>query len=118
MHRILLSLRGWFPLIATWNCYISYKNGYAGLSVLHLLPILNPWLIVEMKPVEVFSLGITLVDVHLNWLSWLPFLILKGRQLVILIDCKIFLSSFLDVTRVFLSTVSFHARLDFGILCL
>ena len=26
----------------------SYKNGYAGLLVLHLLPLLNPWLIVEM----------------------------------------------------------------------
>ena len=35
-------------LVATWNCWISYKNGYAGLSVLHLLPLLNPWLIVKM----------------------------------------------------------------------
>ena len=35
-------------LIALWNCWISYKNGYAGLLVLHLLPLLNPWLIVEM----------------------------------------------------------------------
>ena len=30
-----------------WNYWISYKNGYAGLLVLHLLPLLNPWLIVE-----------------------------------------------------------------------
>ena len=36
------------PLVATWNFWISYKNGYAGLSVLHLLPLLNLWLIVEM----------------------------------------------------------------------
>ena len=35
-------------LIATWNCWISYRNGYAWLLVLHLLPLLNPWLIVEM----------------------------------------------------------------------
>ena len=34
--------------IATLNCYISYKNGYAGLLVLHMLPFLNPWFIVEM----------------------------------------------------------------------
>ena len=36
--------------VATWKYYISYKNGYAGLSVLLLLPLLNPWLFVEMQP--------------------------------------------------------------------
>ena len=35
-------------LVATWNCYISYKNRYVGLLVLHLLPLCNPWLIIEM----------------------------------------------------------------------
>ena len=35
-------------LVATWNCWISYKNGYTGLLVLNLLPLLKPWLIVEM----------------------------------------------------------------------
>ena len=35
-------------LVATWNCWISYRNGCVGLLVLHLLPLLNPWLIVEM----------------------------------------------------------------------
>ena len=35
-------------LVATWNCWISYRNGYAGLLILHLLPLLNPWLIVKM----------------------------------------------------------------------
>ena len=35
-------------LVATWNCWISYKKGYAGLLVFHLLPFFNPWLIVEM----------------------------------------------------------------------
>ena len=29
-------------LVATGNCWISYKNRYAGLLVLHLLPLLNP----------------------------------------------------------------------------
>ena len=36
------------PLVATWTCRISYRNGYVGLLVLHLLPFLDPWLIVEM----------------------------------------------------------------------
>ena len=35
-------------LAATWKCYISYKNGYRGVLVLHVLPLLNPWLINEM----------------------------------------------------------------------
>ena len=38
--------------------------------------------------------------------------------LVILIDCMIFLSPFLDITRMSMSTVSFLARLNSGILCL
>ena len=43
MYGILLSSLGWCPLIATWNCYTSYKSEYAGLLVLHLLLLLNPW---------------------------------------------------------------------------
>ena len=35
-------------LVATWNCKISYKIGYAGLLVLHLLPLLKRWPIIEM----------------------------------------------------------------------
>ena len=73
-------------LVAIWNCWITYKNGYAGLLVLHLLSLLNPWLIIRMKPVKVFAIGITLVDVHLNWLTWSHFLILKGGLLITLID--------------------------------
>ena len=41
-----------------------------------------------------------------------------GRSTVILIDCMIFLSLFLDVTRISMSTVSFLAQVDSGILCL
>ena len=51
-------------------------------------------------------MGITLVDVHLNWLKWFHFLILQGGLLVILIDCMIFLS-LLDFIRMFMSTISF-----------
>ena len=46
----------------------------------------------------------------------LPFL--EGGLLVILIDCMIFLSPFLNVTRMSMSSVSFLTQLDSGILCL
>ena len=35
-------------LVATWSCWVSYKNDCAGLLALHLLPLLNPWLIIKM----------------------------------------------------------------------
>ena len=44
-------MSGLVLLVATWNCWISYKNGYTGLLALRLLPLLNPWLIVKMWPV-------------------------------------------------------------------
>ena len=66
---------------------------------------------------ELFSLGITLVDVHLNWLNWFQFLSLEGGLLVILIDCMIFLSQFEDATWMSMSTVPFLAQIDTGILC-
>ena len=98
------------------SCYldmlVSYRNKYIGPLVQHLLPLLNPWVILEMifsigiSLVDlVFSIGITLVDVHLNWLNWFHFLILVGGQLVIL-----------DVIRISMSTtVSFLAQLDSGL---
>ena len=46
----------------------------------------------------------------------LPFL--EGGLLLILIDCMIFLSLFLDVLRISMSTVSFLAQPDSEILCL
>ena len=64
------------------------------------------------------SIGVTLVDVHLNWLNWFHFLTLERSLLVILIDCIIFLSPFLDVTMMPISTVSFLGQLDAGILSL
>ena len=63
------------------------------------------------------SIGITLIDVHLNWLNWFHFLILEQGLLFILIDCIIFLLPFLDIIRMSMSTVSFFAQLDCGILC-
>ena len=66
----------------------------------------------------VFSIDITLVDVHQNWLNWLHFLIPMAVSLIILIDCMIFLSTFLDVRRMSMSTVPLLAQLDSGIPCL
>ena len=43
-------MSGLVLLVATWNCWISYKKVYAGLPFLHLLSLLNPWLIFEMWP--------------------------------------------------------------------
>ena len=62
----------------------------------------------------VFSIGIILVDVLQNCLSWFHFLLLEGGLLIILIDCMIFLSPFVDVTRMSMSTVSFRTQLDWN----
>ena len=87
------------------------------MLVLHLLPLLNPWLII-MKPAYVFSIGITLVNFHLNRLSWFHFFTYMEGLLVILIDCMIPLSQLLDVTKMYVSTVSLLIQLGFGIICL
>ena len=63
------------------------------------------------------SIVITLIDVHLNWMNCFYLLILVAAPLIILIGCIIFLSSSLDVLIMSMSTVSFLAHLDPGILC-
>ena len=72
------------------------------------------WNVASLSPFYRYCL----VNVLQNWLNWFNFLFLKGGQLVILINCMISLSPFLDVTRMSLSTVSFLAQLDSGILYL
>ena len=66
-------------LVPTLNCWISYKNGYAGLLVLHLLLLLNNphrWNVASLS----LFIGITLTDVHLNWLNWFHSLILRSTH--------------------------------------
>ena len=41
-------MSGLVLLFANWNCWISYRNEFAGLLVLHVLPPLNHWLIIEI----------------------------------------------------------------------
>ena len=45
-NNVLIS--GLVLLVATCNCWISYKNQYARLLVFQLLALLNPWLTVKM----------------------------------------------------------------------
>ena len=66
----------------------------------------------------VFSVDISLADVHLNWLNWLYFLILAAAPLFIVVGCVIFLSQFLDAIRMPMSTVFILAHLDPKISCL
>ena len=99
--------------VATWNCWISYRNGYAELLVLNLLPVLNHWLIVKSLFYRHYFGRCSSELAQL-----VPFLysLFKGGLLVILIDCMIFLSPFLDVSRMYMSTVSFLTQLGSGIL--
>ena len=114
------------------SCWISYMIGYVGYDM-ELLDMLQKQIcrtvvssiaaflhsLAHRQNIAtyVLSIGTTLVHIHLNWMSWFHFPFLKIGLLVILIDCKVFLSPFLDVTRMSLSTVCFLARLDSGILC-
>ena len=52
-------------------------------------------------------IGITLVDLHLNWLNWFLFLILEGGLLVILIDCMIFLTIPTIIHNIYETTLVF-----------
>ena len=92
-------------------CYHVWADNFS-----FRLPLLKLKHIMEVQPASVFSIGITLLGIDANQLNWFHFLILEGSLLVILIDCPIFLSPFLDITRMPISTVSFLAQLDSGIL--
>ena len=102
-----LSIQAYMAKILDKNLNILRKKGH------------NNFLFWKVKVwLSVFSIGITLVDVLLNWLNWFHLLFLEGGLLVIMIDCLIFLSPSLDVTRISLSTVSSLTQLNSGILCL
>ena len=109
------------------------------MMTLHQIVCADPSIAASLKPLahhrNVASLSFFycyyLVDVYLNWLNCFHFLILVLVPLVIVMGCIIFLSPFLvkenpdrkkkikkiDVIRMTMSTVSFLAQLDPGILC-
>ena len=88
LHGVLLSCLGWFSQLLLSNMLDKLQNWLcwtvnSSLAACHLL---NSWLFIEMYPASIFSIAITLIDVHLNWLNWLPFLILVGGSLLIQIN--------------------------------
>ena len=64
------------------------------------------------------SVGITFVDVHMNWLNWFHFVILEGGLLVILYKLHDFSVTIPKCTKMSMPTVSSLAQLDYGIFCL
>ena len=48
----------------------------------------------------------------MSWLNWLHFPIHEGGLIVVLIDCLVFMSKFLDVARISMSAVCFLVQLD------
>ena len=114
MCGILLSLLGWCPQLPLGFVRQATKTDMQDCWSLTCCP----WLNVVMWPASVFFIGTGLVDVLQNRLNWFHFFFLEGGPLVFLIDCVIFLSPFLDVTRMSMSVVCFFAQLNSGILCL
>ena len=103
------------------SCYLDLLNKLQKW----ICRIVGPSLAASLEPLahhrNVASLSLFyryLVDVLQNGLNWFHFLFLEGGLLVILKDCMIFLSPVLDVARMSMSTVSFLAQLNSGILCL
>ena len=99
------------------SCYLDMLDKLQK-RVFSLLSLLNPWVIIEMYPDQVFSIGVTWVDVHLNWLNWFRVLILVGEPLIILVGWRNFLSRFPGVMRMSTSVASFLGQLDSGMFCL
>ena len=84
-------------------------------SSLEPLVILNLWFIVEIRQSKSVSQVLLWNNVHLNYLNCFLFLIRMRALLVILIGCFIFLSPFLDVIRMHMSTVSFLIHIHYEI---
>ena len=98
-------------LTSTYIYQISNWNRCVVMLVFHLLPLLNPWLIVEIS-LSLFYSCYFLAKFHLNWWNWFNFLNLAAVPFAILIGSMIFLSPFLVVIRMSISAVSFLAQLD------
>ena len=63
-------------------------------------------------------LGVPIFRESAYLLSWSHFLTVVADPLIILVDCPIFLSTFLNFVRMSMSIISFLTQLDPGILCL
>ena len=105
-------------LTGAHSCYLEMLDKLQKQVGSTVGPSLNASLEPLAHPQNLAIIGITLVGVHLNWLNWFHVVVLVGGLLVILIDCMIFMSPFLDVSRMSMSTISFLEQLDSGIFCL
>ena len=77
---------------------------------------LEPWAHLQnVASLSIFYKCYFGIDILQNWCSWFYFLFLEEGLLIILMECMTFLSPFLDVTRMSMSTVSSLAQLDSGI---
>ena len=90
--------------IAIWVCWISYSNGYVGLLVLHSLLLMNHWFKVEVQPGYVLSVGIALLNAHVNRLNWSRFLfitLVRGPLVILIPRCynDVYVNSFLFAQR-------------------
>ena len=93
------------------NCYLELLDKLQKQICRIVVPSLSASLENLLYPEKVGSFsvfyGCYFGRCYLNWLNWFHFLILKVGLLVILIHYMIFLSPFLDVTRMSMSKVSF-----------
>ena len=108
------TMSGLVDLFASWNCEISYKNTCRtyGLSFAASLQCLaHCQNVASLTLFYRYEFG----RCSLELAQLVPHL--KGGLLIILIDCIIFLSPFLDIARMSLSTFSFLLQLDPWILC-
>ena len=104
--------RAWnIGVIIASSCYLEILDKvYIRAVGTSLAVCLEP--LSHLQHVARLSMGITLLDIHLNWLNCFHSLILVVSLLVILIDCRIFLSPYLDVRRMSILIASFFAHLN------
>ena len=100
------------------TCYLEMLDNLQKRTCRTVVPSLAASLepLARCQFVASLNLFYTLVCAHLSGLNWFRFLVFEGGLHLILRDCIIFLSQFLDVIRMFMSTGSFLAQVHSGFL--
>ena len=113
-YTVLMS--GLVLLVDTWNCSISYKR---------ICRTIGSLLAASLKPLALYRNIVSLsllyryyFDRYSELAQLIPLPCSQRRSTCYSDRLHIFLSPFLDVTRMSMSTVCFFAQLDYGILCL
>ena len=113
-YTVLMS--GLVLLVDTWNCSISYKR---------ICRTTGSLLAASLEPLALYRNIVSLsllyrycFDRYSEPAQLIPLPCSQGRSNCYSDRLHIFLSPFLDVTRISMSTVCFFAQLDYGILCL